>query len=65
MRALMIRFAHATLAAAALSLAWPLAAQQASPAQVTAQDLRDGLKNPTRWLTYGGDYANTRHSPLT
>ena len=33
--------------------------------QVTAQDLRDGLKNPTRWLTYGGDYGNHRHSPLT
>jgi alcohol dehydrogenase (cytochrome c) len=40
-------------------------AQQPSPAQVTAQDLRDGLKNPTRWLTYGGDYANHRFSPLT
>ena len=35
------------------------------PASVTAQDLRDGLKNPTRWLTYGGDYGNHRHSPLT
>ena len=32
---------------------------------MTAQDLRDGLENPTRWLTYGGDYANHRHSPLT
>src|SRR6516225_7243822 len=33
--------------------------------QVTPQDLREGLKNPTRWLTYGGDYGNQRHSPLT
>src|SRR5216110_1156521 len=65
MRAVMIRIGHATLAAAALSFAWPLAAQQAAPAQVTPQDLRDGLKNPTRWITYGGDYGNHRNSPLT
>src|SRR5258706_9804120 len=36
----------------------------------TAQDmtfdlLRDGLKDPARWLTYSGDYRGTRHSPLT
>ena len=41
-----------------------LDAQQTTPPQVTPQDLRDGLKNPTRWLTYAGDYANHRHSPL-
>jgi len=41
-----------------------LAAQTAGP-QVTNQDLLDGLKDPTRWLTYGGDYSGTRHSPLT
>ena len=41
-----------------------LAAQTAGP-QVTSQDLLDGLKDPTRWLTYGGDYSGTRHSPLT
>ncbi len=41
-----------------------LAAQTASP-QVTSQDLLDGLKDPTRWLTYGGDYSGNRHSPLT
>jgi alcohol dehydrogenase (cytochrome c) len=28
-------------------------------------DLLAGLKNPSRWLTYSGDYAGTRHSPLT
>jgi alcohol dehydrogenase (cytochrome c) len=32
---------------------------------VTAQDLLDGLKNPTRWITYGGDYTAKRYSPLT
>ncbi len=40
-------------------------AQQAEAPQVSFQDLRDGLKNPTRWLTYGGDYGSQRHSPLT
>src|SRR6476620_2440097 len=63
MRTVLIRFVHATLAATAVS--GSLSAQQPAPAQVTAQDLRDGLKNPTRWITYGGDYANHRHSPLT
>jgi alcohol dehydrogenase (cytochrome c) len=41
-----------------------LGAQTAGP-QITSQDLLDGLKDPTRWLTYGGDYSGTRHSPLT
>ena len=31
---------------------------------VTSQDLLDGLKNPSRWLTYSGDYTGRRHSPL-
>ena len=39
-------------------------AQQTAP-QVTFQDLRNGLNDPTRWLTYGGNYASQRHSPLT
>jgi alcohol dehydrogenase (cytochrome c) len=32
--------------------------------QITNKDLRDGLKNPARWLVYSGDYNSTRHSPL-
>jgi len=32
---------------------------------VTSQDLLIGLKDPTRWLTYSGDYNGHRHSPLT
>src|ERR1700738_3626774 len=40
-------------------------AQQAQAPQVTFQDLREGLKDPTRWLLYGGDYGSQRHSPLT
>src|SRR5215210_2175434 len=38
-------------------------AQQAAP-EVTYQDLLNGLKDPTRWLTYSGDYSGQRHSPL-
>src|SRR5712691_6167153 len=45
----------------------PLAAQQAasSAPPVTYQDLLDGLKDPTRWLTFSGNYNGQRHSPLT
>jgi alcohol dehydrogenase (cytochrome c) len=31
---------------------------------VSNQDLLDGLKHPSRWLTYSGDYTGRRHSPL-
>jgi alcohol dehydrogenase (cytochrome c) len=41
-----------------------LAAQTAAPL-ITPQDLLNGLKDPTRWLTYSGDYNGQRHSPLT
>jgi alcohol dehydrogenase (cytochrome c) len=41
----------------------------ATPAPVTGgitfEDLRSGLKDPTRWLQYSGDYTGQRHSPLT
>ena len=42
-----------------------LAAQTGAPQapQVTSQDLLDGLKDPTRWLTYGGNYSGQRNSP--
>jgi alcohol dehydrogenase (cytochrome c) len=33
--------------------------------EVTYQDLLAGFKNPSRWLTYHGDYTGRRHSPLT
>ena len=32
---------------------------------VTYRDMLDGLKDPSRWLTYSGDYTGQRHSPLT
>ena len=38
--------------------------QEAAPAQITDQDLLAGLKNPSRWLTFSGDYTGQRHSPL-
>jgi alcohol dehydrogenase (cytochrome c) len=44
----------------------PLAAQQPPTIRpVTSQDLLDGLKDPGKWVTFGGNYANQRHSPLT
>src|SRR5213593_4536551 len=33
--------------------------------EISNQQLLDGLKNPSRWLTYSGDYSGQRHSPLT
>jgi alcohol dehydrogenase (cytochrome c) len=32
---------------------------------ITFNMIRDGLKEPARWLTYSGDYSGARHSPLT
>ncbi|MED5411888.1 MAG: PQQ-dependent dehydrogenase, methanol/ethanol family [Pseudomonadota bacterium] len=29
------------------------------------EDILNGFNDPTRWLTYSGDYSGTRHSPLT
>ena len=31
---------------------------------VTSQDVLDGFKNPSRWLTFSGNYSGQRHSPL-
>jgi alcohol dehydrogenase (cytochrome c) len=39
-------------------------AQESGPPPITQQDLLGGLKNPTRWLTFSGDYNGQRHSPL-
>lgn len=40
------------------------AQQPAAPAPVTPQELQDGLKDPTKWLMFGGNYSAQRHSPL-
>src|SRR6266705_466751 len=43
-----------------------LTAQQTPPALVTAQEILGGLTpDGSRWLTFGGNYSNQRHSPLT
>ena len=44
-----------------------VAAQQAAPPPlVTLQDISQGLPaDGSRWLTFGGNYGNQRHSPLT
>ena len=42
----------------------PARAQESAPVPITEQDLLGGLKNPTRWLTFSGDYSGQRHSPL-
>jgi len=39
-------------------------AQDAANASVTYQDLLDGLKHPSQWLMYSGEYSGQRHSPL-
>jgi alcohol dehydrogenase (cytochrome c) len=54
-------------AAASFGLAAQLNAQDSLPnGSVTAEDIAEGLTAAgTQWLTFGGDYANQRHSPLT
>src|SRR5437762_14325369 len=43
-----------------------LVAQQPPPAQVSQQEILDGLPSDgSKWLTFGGNYFNHRHSPLT
>ena len=38
-------------------------AREAHPV-VTARDILDGLADPSRWLTFSGDYSGRRHSPI-
>lgn len=61
-----------TIAALACALlATPLAAQNSqrtpgnSTAGVSYEDIVAGFADPTRWLTFSGDYTGQRHSPLT
>jgi alcohol dehydrogenase (cytochrome c) len=43
-----------------------IAQQAAPPPLVTTQEILDGLPaDGSKWLTFGGNYANQRHSPLT
>jgi alcohol dehydrogenase (cytochrome c) len=64
MRRWCVRGALVVLGAAALVAT--VAAQGAPPPLVSAQELLDGLKaDGSRWLMFGGNYTNQRHSPLT
>jgi alcohol dehydrogenase (cytochrome c) len=58
-----LRFAWIALLAASVTAA---AQQPPPPRLVTAQEIAEGLTpDGSRWLTFGGDYTNQRHSPLT
>ena len=64
MRRWCVRGALVVLGAAALVAT--VAAQDVPPPLVSAQELLDGLKaDGSRWLMFGGNYTNQRHSPLT
>ena len=65
MRATTLRLVRIVLLLGAGTAA--LTAQQAPPPPlVTSQEILDGLTpDGSRWLTFGGDYTNQRHSPLT
>jgi alcohol dehydrogenase (cytochrome c) len=43
----------------------PAARADAAHPPVTSRDILAGLADPTRWLTFSGDYSGRRHSPLT
>ncbi len=42
----------------------PTPAVLESPAKVDAQRLADASRGSTQWITYGGNYEETRFSPL-
>jgi alcohol dehydrogenase (cytochrome c) len=64
MRRRYVRGALVVLGAAALMAT--VAAQDVPPPLVSSQELLDGLgADGSRWLTFGGNYTNQRHSPLT
>jgi glucose dehydrogenase len=48
----------------AIALATTMAATMRAQ-DISTKDLLDGLANPSRWLTYSGDYTGQRFSPLT
>jgi alcohol dehydrogenase (cytochrome c) len=48
-----------------LILVWPICSNAQNADGPSYEDLLGGFKDPTRWLTFSGDYTGTRHSPLT
>jgi alcohol dehydrogenase (cytochrome c) len=65
MRATTFRLVRLVLLLGAATAALP--AQEAPPPTlVSLQEIAEGLPaDGSRWLTFGGNYANQRHSPLT
>ena len=52
--------------AASLTVAVATAQQAPVPRLVSQEEIEQGLPvDGSRWLTFGGDYSNQRHSPLT
>src|SRR6476469_7512060 len=65
MRTTITRLGRVALLIAPLGVV-AVAQQAPPPAQVAIQEIADGLKpDGSRWLTFGGNYANHRFSPLT
>jgi alcohol dehydrogenase (cytochrome c) len=64
MQTIVTRFLRVSLVALTAG-AVSVVGQQGGGSQVTFKDLLNGLKDPSRWLTYSGDYTGQRHSPLT
>lgn len=61
----MMRILH-VFAVCVLLVAVAVAQQAPPPAQVSIQEVAQGLPaDGSRWLTFGGNYDNHRHSPLT
>jgi quinoprotein glucose dehydrogenase len=60
-----MRILHAAVVFVLLA-AVTLAQQAVPPALVSIQEVAQGLPaDGSRWLTFGGNYANHRYSPLT
>ena len=51
------RIVSVTALTLTLGVLAPARQQQTAPVQITHQDLLEGLKNPSRWLTFSGDYT--------
>ena len=58
------RIVSLTILTLTLAVLVTAAQQQNALRPISEQDLVDGWKNPSRWLTFSGDYSGQRHSPL-